>query len=196
MSSPAIKSELRAKMLAKRAEVSADVRHAFAERLATIGPGLVRSEDRPLADPVVSIYWPIKDEADPMPLAEVLAKAGVTTALPLTLARGQPLQFRFWKPGDAHDTGPWGIGTPAADAPLVEPDVLFVPLAAFDRRGARLGYGAGFYDATLEWLRRHKPVRAIGVAFSCQEVLFLPTEPHDQPLDMVVTERDLILCDL
>ena len=186
---------MRAKSLAKRAEVPSEVRQAFAQRLAAVGPGLVRNEAQPFADPVVSLYWPINDEADAMPLADVLSRAGIQTALPITIARGQPLHFRAWRPGDPHVSGPWGFGHPTADAPLVEPDVLFVPLAAFDRRGARLGYGAGYYDATLESLRRRKPVRAIGVAFACQETLFLPTEPHDQPLDMVLTERDLILCD-
>ena len=195
MGSPASKADIRAQALAKRAEVTSDVRHHFAERLARIGPSLIRREDHPFVDPVVSLYWPIKDEADLMPMAEVLGRSGIVTALPITIARAQPLHFRVWRPGDPHDAGPWGIGHPTAEAQTVEPDVLFVPLAGFDRRGARLGYGAGYYDATLESLRRRKPVRAIGVAFACQEVLFLPTEPHDQPLDMIVTERDLILCD-
>ena len=195
MSSPALKADFRSEALAKRAEVAPDVRKQFAERLARVGPALIRREDHPLVDPVVSLYWPIKDEADTMPLASVLARAGIVTALPITVARAEPLQFRAWRPGDTYIMGSWGIGNPTADARSVEPNVLFVPLAAFDRRGARLGYGAGYYDATLEALRRRKPVRAIGVAFACQEVLFLPTEAHDQPLDMIVTERDLILCD-
>ena len=195
MSSPAGKADLRSQLLAKRAAVSSAERQTFAERLATVGPSLVRREDMPFADPVVSLFWPIRGEPDPMPLADVLAKAGLVTALPLTVSPGRPLQFRTWRPGDPHVDGPWCIGHPTAEAALVQPDVLFVPLAGFDRRGARLGYGAGYFDATLEQLRRHKPVRAIGVAFACQEVLFLPTEPHDQPLDIVLTERDLILCD-
>lgn len=195
MSSPTSKAGLRATILALRAEIPDEVRVAFAERLATVGPALVRSEDNPTFDPVVSLYWPIKDEADPLRLGDVLARSGLVTALPVTIARGQPLQFRAWRPGDPHVAGQWGIGQPSPDAATVEPDVLFVPLAAFDRRGARLGYGAGYYDATLAALRRRKRPRAIGVAFACQEVLFLPTEPHDQPLDLVVTERDLFLCD-
>ena len=181
-------------MLARRAEVPAETRHAFAERLAVLGPSLVRDEAHPFADPIVSLYWPIKDEADPSRLAEVLNKVGIDTALPITIARAQPLLFRRWTPGDAVVPGSWGIAHPSTDAPVVEPDVLFVPVAAFDRRGSRLGYGAGYYDATLASLRRRKSVRAIGVAFSCQEVLFLPTEPHDEPLDFIMTERDTILC--
>jgi 5-formyltetrahydrofolate cyclo-ligase len=194
LSSPADKAELRSEILAKRAEVLDPVRQAFSERMAVVGPGLVRDEDHLFADPVVSLFSPIRDEPDPSRLAEVLGKVGIVTALPVTVARGQALLFRRWRFGEPLVSGPWGIGHPAPDAPVVEPDVLFVPLAAFDRRGARLGYGAGYYDATLESLRRRKSVRAIGVAFACQEVLFLPTEDHDQPLDMVLTERDLILC--
>ena len=192
--SSSVKADLRTEVLAKRAEVPTAVRDSFAERLATVGPVVLRDERHLLVDPVVSLYVPIKGEADPGKLAQVLAKIGIAAALPITVARGQPLLFRRWTPGDVLVPGPWGIGHPGPDAPIVEPDVLFVPLAAFDRRGARLGYGAGYYDATLAALRRRKPVRAIGIAFACQEVLFLPTEDHDQPLDIVVTERDIILC--
>ena len=190
------KADIRAQALGQRAAVPAAVRSAFAKRLAVTGPSLVRTEERPFADPIVSIYQPIKDEADTTKLIDVLAKIGLTTALPITIARGQHLLFRSWKPGEPLEAGPWGIGHPLPDAPMVEPDVLFVPLAAFDRRGSRIGYGAGYYDATLAVLRRKKSVRAIGIAFACQEVLFVPAEPHDEPLDIVVTERDIIMCEL
>ena len=73
--------------------------------------------------------------------------------------------------------------------------MLFVPLAAFDRRGHRIGYGKGHYDRSLASLRARKRIRAVGVGFSVQEVLFIPSEPHDEPLDLVVTERDILLCD-
>lgn len=194
MNSPATKADIRAATLAKRAGVSETVRVTFAERLAVIGPNLLRDAAQPFTDPVVSLYSAIRGEAETWRLAEILAKVGITTALPITIAPAQPLLFRRWAPGDPLLPGPWGIGLPSRDAPVVEPDVLFVPLAAFDRRGSRLGYGAGYYDATLAALRHRKPVRAIGVAFACQEVLFLPREEHDQPLDLVVTERDTILC--
>ena len=195
MTSPS-KARLRAEVLDKRAAVPASVREAFATRLATVGAGLVRSEDHPFADPVVSLFLPIKGEPDTLPLTAVLGKVGLTTVLPVTVARGQPLEFRAWKPGEPLEDGSWGLAQPTADARIVEPDVLFVPLAAFDRRGSRIGYGAGYYDATLAALRRRKSVRAIGVAFACQELFYLPTEPHDQPLDLVLTERDIIICEL
>ena len=85
------------------------------------------------------------------------------------------------------------IPEPPPEAEIVEPDVLFVPLAAFDRRGHRIGYGAGFYDRTLAALRAKKPIVAIGVAYAAQEVLFVPNDDHDEPLDMIVTEKDTIL---
>ena len=192
--SPA-KATLRAEALAARDRTDPALQATFAERLARVGPSLIRTERNPFADPVVAAYWPIRGEADPMRLVDVLGKAGTSTALPVVVGHAQPLLFRAWRTGDPTVAGPWGIGHPVDTAPVVEPDVLFVPLAAFDRRGARLGYGAGYYDATLAVLRSRKSVRAIGIAFASQEVLFLPTEPHDQPLDLVVTEREIILCD-
>jgi 5-formyltetrahydrofolate cyclo-ligase len=83
---------------------------------------------------------------------------------------------------------------PPPEAKEVLPDLLFVPLAAFDRKGGRLGYGAGFYDRTLAKLRALKPIKAVGVAFEVQELQDLPQEPHDEPLDYVLTERKLIYC--
>ena len=90
--------------------------------------------------------------------------------------------------------GKMDIPEPPADAERVVPDLLFVPLAAFDRRGHRIGYGAGFYDRTLAALRAEKDVAAIGLAYAAQEVLFVPDDDHDEPLDMVVTEKDVIVC--
>ncbi|MCW6506683.1 5-formyltetrahydrofolate cyclo-ligase [Lichenifustis flavocetrariae] len=190
------KTGIRAEALARRAAVSDAVRDAFASRLATMGASLVRSEQDPFADPVVSLFLPVRGEPDTRPLIDVLAKVGLVTSLPVPIARGEPLVFRRWSPGEPLEQGSWGIEQPPVEAPTVEPDVLFVPLAAFDRRGARIGYGAGYYDATLAALRRKKHVRAIGVAFSCQEVLYVPAEDHDQPLDLVLTERDVILCEI
>ena len=90
--------------------------------------------------------------------------------------------------------GAMGIFEPAARSPEVEPTLLFVPFAAFDRRGHRLGYGAGHYDCTLSWLRIRSPIIAVGVGFACQEVPAVPQEAHDQPLDFVMTETEVIAC--
>lgn len=189
------KAEIRAGALDRRGAVPAELRRGFAERLATLGPALVRSEDDPTSDPVVAAFLPIRGEPDTGPLLAVLNRIGLLTALPVARARGTPLAFRRWASGDPLEDGRWGLRHPPETAPSLVPDALFVPVAAFDRRGTRIGYGGGYYDATLAALRRSKPVRAIGVAFACQEELYLSAEAHDAPLDLVLTERDLILCE-
>ena len=134
-------------------------------------------------------FLPIRREPDCLPLLHALVAAGLDTALPVTPKRGLPLRFHRWRPGEPLVSRAWGLSEPALDAAEIDPDVLFVPLAAFDRRGHRLGYGAGFYDNALAVLRARKPVLAIGVAFALQEVEAVPAEPHDERLDMIVTEQ-------
>ena len=184
------KPALRAASLAARSTVRADLAAAFAARLADIGPILAREHHAK----VVSAYWSIGDEILTLPLLEALAAARLTVALPVTGRLGEALVFRAWKPGDAMAIGKMNIPSPNAEAPVVRPDLLFVPLAAFDRRGHRIGYGAGFYDRSLAALRTQKPIVAIGVAYAAQEVPYVPHEAHDQALDFVLTERELIAC--
>jgi 5-formyltetrahydrofolate cyclo-ligase len=86
----------------------------------------------------------------------------------------------------------WGIREPTPAAPEVFPDILIVPLLVFDRRGHRIGYGAGYYDMTIARLREMKPVTAIGIAFAAQEIDEVPTTPRDARLDLVLTEREII----
>lgn len=143
---------------------------------------------------VVSGFYPYLNEIDTRPLLGKLAGEGWTTALPVVLGKGVPLEFRRWLPGEPTVPGRWDIPRPPDDAPIVEPDVLIVPLLQFDRRGYRLGYGGGFYDRTLELLRSRKRVVAIGVAFAVQEVAQVPQEAFDQRLDFVMTEQGLITC--
>jgi 5-formyltetrahydrofolate cyclo-ligase len=109
--------------------------------------------------------------------------------------KAKPLLFRAWRPGDALETRMWGIREPSADQALLRPDVLLVPLLAFDRDGWRLGYGGGFYDRTLRDLRAAAPsVAAIGLAFDPQEVDAVPHLDYDEPLDMVLTPTRLLQC--
>lgn len=138
----------------------------------------------------ISFYWPIRTELDPRP---VLAEMARTTpvCLPLTHGRTAPLTFRAWHPGAALETDGFGVSVPAADNPVV-PRTLIVPLLGFDRRGHRLGYGAGHYDRTLEGLRALHPVTAIGLAYAAQEIAEVPNEPTDQPLEAIVTETGVI----
>ena len=189
MSLPSLKHDLRAAVLARRAALGAAERSAFAAVLAECGLALARGW---AAQPVISVFLPIRDEPDTRPLLAGLAAAGHATALPATPPRGEPLVFRAWRSGEPLAAGRFGTAEPTAGAPLVDPDLLFVPLAAFDRRGFRLGYGAGYYDGALERLRRRKPILAVGVAFATQEVGSVPTEPHDQRLDAVITETGLL----
>jgi 5-formyltetrahydrofolate cyclo-ligase len=141
----------------------------------------------------LALYCALNGEIDPSPLAERLRDYGVELALPAVVARERPLAFRAWRPGAPLVTGFAGIPEPMADAAPVIPDVLVVPLVAFDRRCHRLGSGEGFYDRTLERLSQRGRVATIGLAFAAQEIDEAPVEAHDIPLDAIATERGLIL---
>ncbi|MDE1147450.1 MAG: 5-formyltetrahydrofolate cyclo-ligase [Azospirillaceae bacterium] len=138
-------------------------------------------------------YWPVGDEIDPRPLMHRLAAMGVTVALPVCEAKGRPLLFRRWHPGTLLAPDIMGVPAPTAEATpsggAVIPDVILLPLLAFDRAGGRLGYGAGFYDRTLDGLRRSRAIQAVGIAFAEQELDKVPCDAHDQGLDWIVTER-------
>jgi 5-formyltetrahydrofolate cyclo-ligase len=141
---------------------------------------------------VISGFSPLKSEISPLPLLRRLADAGASLALPVVAGRGQPLVMRAWSFGAPLVSGVWGIREPPADAPELNPDILIVPLLAFDRRGHRIGYGAGYYDMTIARLRAIKPVTAIGIAFAAQEIAAVPATPRDARLDLVLTERETI----
>jgi 5-formyltetrahydrofolate cyclo-ligase len=181
------KAELRVAAQARRDALPADTRRAAAETIAAqkfpiaITPGTI-----------ISGFMPLKSEINPLPLLQKLAEAGAHLALPAIAGRGKPLIMRAWEFGAPLDRGQWGIREPKAEAPEVEPDILLVPLLAFDRAGHRLGYGAGYYDMTIHRLRALKPVTAIGIAFAAQEVPKIPTTPRDERLDLVLTEREVI----
>lgn len=118
-----------------------------------------------------------------------LAALGATLALPAIVAADRPLQFRAWSFGEPLRRGARGIPEPDPEAPALAPDILLVPLAAFDRAGHRIGYGAGHYDRTLEQLRASRPIRALGLAFAAQEIAKIPALAHDVVLDYVLTEK-------
>lgn len=139
----------------------------------------------------IAAFLPIGDEVDILVLLRRLAHAGHACCLPVIAGPDRPLEFHGWQPDTALIDGPHGIGQPRAGAPC-QPDLLIVPLLAFDRAGRRLGYGKGYYDRTLAALRRQDHVRAIGAAFSVQEVPAVPTDEFDVGLDGVVTEREAI----
>lgn len=136
----------------------------------------------------VSGFLPIGSEIDVRPLLARLAEAGVAICLPAVIGEGLPLQFRRWREGDALVKEPFGTLAPAADATVVEPDIVLTPGLAFDAEGYRLGYGGGFYDRTLAALRRRREVKAVGVAYEAQRVAAVPRDTTDLPVDMLVTE--------
>jgi 5-formyltetrahydrofolate cyclo-ligase len=135
---------------------------------------------------------PLKTEINPLPLMRSLAAQGARLALPAIDGRGKPLIMRAFAFGDELASGQWGIREPKADTPDVAPDILLVPLLAFDRTGHRIGYGAGYYDMTIARLRAMKPVVAVGIAFAAQEIGEVPVTPRDARLDLVLTEREII----
>ena len=182
------KADLRRLALARRREVDAATRGALSARLAAVGLAWAQRW-RPRA---VAAFSSIRDEPDTAPLIAALQAHGFATALPAAAARSTPLAFRLWRAGEPLIRGPLGAPEPAATSPAVDPDLLFVPLAAFDRRGHRIGYGAGHYDRALKRLRAGGPIRAVGVAYAVAEIDAAPDEPHDERLDFILTEREWI----
>ena len=181
------KERIRRDALARRDAMLPEIRQAAAQAIAArefplaITPGVI-----------VSGFMPLKSEINPLPLMQKLAGQGARLALPAIAGRGKPLMLRGWEPGAPLERGQWGIREPTADAAEVEPDIVLVPLLAFDRAGHRIGYGAGYYDLTIARLRARKAVMAVGVAFAMQEVPAIPATPRDARLDLVLTEREMI----
>lgn len=186
------KARIRRAALARRADVGEAAREAFAERLAIEGVAIAR---RALVRNV-AVFWPIGTEPDTLMLLAALDYHDFVAALPVTGAMGEPLTFRRWREGDPLVEGPMRIPEPSPRLPQVQPELLFVPAAGFDRRGYRVGYGGGFYDVTLAAMRARRLLPTVGIAFACQEVERIPEEEHDQPLDFILTENELIDCSL
>jgi 5-formyltetrahydrofolate cyclo-ligase len=142
----------------------------------------------------VSGFLPIGDEIDPRPLMTALQAAGYAIALPVVQGRGKALTFRSYTPGDQLDVVQWGLQEPMSVAPTVDPDILLVPLLAFDNSGNRLGYGAGHYDRSIAGLKARKVIVTIGVAFDQQRIDAVPHFEYDEPLDWVLTPSGLRRC--
>jgi 5-formyltetrahydrofolate cyclo-ligase len=183
-----LKAELRRDALARRAALSPSAAAAASARASGHAMAWIGSQPG-----IVALFMSIGDEIDTRPLIERLAREGIQLALPVMVRRGTPLIFRRWAPGEPLEARVWGIREPLDTAESVMPDTLFVPLAAFDGRGGRIGYGAGHYDASLHAIRTQKPIRACGYAYAVQEVPEVPMEAHDQFLDAIVTERGVRL---
>jgi 5-formyltetrahydrofolate cyclo-ligase len=180
------KRELRTKAMA--------VRDALHDAIGASADATLAARGLPFEGLSVSGFHPFGSEISVLPILGMLARAGRVTCLPVVLGKGLPLVFRQWAPGEELVKGIWDIPIPADTAPAIEPDVLLVPMLAYDRRGYRLGYGGGFYDRTLALLRAKKPVTAIGVAYHGQGVDDVPHDELDQRLDYIMTERETFRC--
>lgn len=177
--SAAEKSELRKQALAARQKLGGD-QDGITQHL---GAALA-----PHSGTILSGYWPMRGEADPIPAMQ--AHAG-PLCLPIVTGKAVPLVFRAWSGGPL-EPGPFGTSHPPESEPALRPQILIVPLAAFDRSGNRIGYGGGYYDRTLELLRSEGKITAIGLAFASQELASIPVEIFDQPLNFIVTCREII----
>ncbi|MCJ2086875.1 5-formyltetrahydrofolate cyclo-ligase [Methylobacterium sp. E-005] len=183
------KQELRRAALAARDALGVERRQVAS---ATIARALLALPELTQAR-LVAAFWPIRSEVDPRPAAEGLLARGQAVALPQVTREG--LVFREWRAGDTLVSGGFGLSEPDPSLPPVDPDALIVPLAAFDRSGQRIGYGRGYYDGAIERLSRSQPLFTVGIGFAVQEVERVPAEPHDRPLDCVITEAGLIRFD-
>jgi 5-formyltetrahydrofolate cyclo-ligase len=143
----------------------------------------------PKTGAIISGYIPARGEANPLPLMERLKADGHPLALARVAQKAQPMQFHLWRDNAAPLRSAFGVMEPAADWPSCIPDILLVPMLAFDKEGYRLGYGGGFHDRTLQSLRPQTGILAVGIAFAGQEMMILPHDEHDEKLDWIVTEK-------
>jgi len=180
-----------------------DLRQIMRERLANLTPEDTALFDTQIASTFftsqsfmphtrIACYMPLKGEVSCKSILQTLPKKRHTTCLPAVTARDTPLVFRQYKIGDELRRGIMGPLEPALDARVIIPDIIIIPMLGFNRGKYRLGYGSGFYDRTLEELRNLKSVRTIGLAYSLQETDEIDIEPHDIPLDMIITEKEVI----
>jgi 5-formyltetrahydrofolate cyclo-ligase len=182
-----IKDTLRQEAFARRNALDRDWRRQASREIAKRALALPELQG---VQPIGG-YWPIRSEVDPRPVLRALVRRGQTVALSQIIH--PHLSWREWRPGDVLVKGGFGVREPGPDAPECFPRVLLVPLAAFDRRGTRLGYGKGHFDRAIAALSEMHPVVAIGLAYAVQEVPSVPAEPHDRRLDLIVTESTVIV---
>ncbi len=184
---------LRAEMKKRRAYLAGD--HPLAgDRMAETAEAAFDRHGWPDKSAVIAGYWPIQSEINPLPLLQTFEDRGYRLALPCLVSDPSPYRmiFRRFRIGDDLVAGPFSLRQPKESCDEVEPDVVFLPLLAFDMRGYRLGYGGGYYDRALSALRVFRTVTAYGVAFSGQQLASIPFEAHDERLDGVITETGLV----
>ncbi len=180
------KRTLRTEALARRRELAGEFTEAAGQAFASLLIEAVSGCSR------IAGYWPMRDEIDVRPVLQVLAVDDKDLFLPLVESKDAPLIFRRWQPGDVLETSSFGVEEPAVEQSEGTPDCLIVPLLAFDKDGYRLGYGGGFYDRTIAALKAAGPCLTIGAAYAGQLMDHLPRESHDEPLDLILTEKGVM----
>lgn len=185
------KKALRARIKAWRAGLGVEAMVRAADAVAGHGLDFLQIQQKRA---VISGFSSMPDEFRVWPLLRRLHGEGHALAMPVMQGKGKPLVFRAWAPGDAMEKAVWGIAEPKADKPALEPDIVLLPLLAFDIAGWRLGYGGGYYDRTLEGLRARKPIVAVGLAYDEQRIDAVPHLDYDERLDWVLTPSGPIRC--
>ena len=185
------KRALRSRIKTWRSGLEADAAARAADAVAAHGLGFLRLAQKRV---VISGFSSLPDEFRAWPLLRRLHGEGHALAMPVMQGKGLPLVFRAWAPGDAMDKAVWGIAEPRADKPVLEPDIVLVPLLAFDATGWRLGYGGGYYDRTLRGLRARKSIVAIGLAYDESQVDAVPHLDYDERLDWVLRPSGPLRC--
>lgn len=178
----------RQRFVTERTQAAHHASHVAARQLATHLTNAIPK----LHGANIALFWSIGDEISTRPLLAQLTALGCALAFPITPAAPGPLSFHLWAPGDKLVRTATGLFEPEPDAPQLTPDIVVTPLLAFDRQGHRLGYGKGYYDRTFAALPQTEQPHTVGLAFAVQEVEKIPAEPHDHPLDAIVTEREVI----
>ena len=183
------KLQLRKIALGRRREIHANLPHE------EYGRSITRFFNEWISDQktasIIGLYYPINSEMNTSQLIDYIVSQGKMSCLPMVTNKNSPLIFKPWRPGERMVVGHYGILVPDNDQ-IVTPDVIICPLLAYDAKGVRLGYGGGFYDRTIRYLRRNKQTRYIGLAFSEQKSYHdLPSEAHDVPLDAILTETGM-----
>jgi len=195
-----VKALLRTELRAARNGHPENERRAAAERLSANAPAFLNALRQknpllallPASETPIALYAALPGELDCFALLEKLAAGNFPTLLPVAGAKATPLKFRLWRPGEKLVAGRHGLREPASSALSQTPKIILAPLLGFDSSGGRLGFGGGYYDATLAHLRAAGPVLAGGLAFSFQKIDKIPLEPHDANLDFVITEEGLL----
>lgn len=180
----------RTRLRAERTALSVDERQAAGAALAGHLRHLLQARFGGAKGRVFSAYWPIKGEPDLRPLMAELHDVGVIFALPLVETKSAPLTFRRWTPETQMVRGDWNIPVPPPEAPVVTPEITLAPLVGWSSDGYRLGYGGGYFDRTLAALKP-RPF-AIGVGFASARLATIYPQPHDIPLDIIVTEDGIV----